>query len=256
MSISTQLTQLARNVGNLTADTNAIFEALRAKGVDVPPGATLGDVAEMIDTIETPITSVEIGGRSYPVVQIGNQLWMAENLDYKWSGLNIGINPNVQSAVYYNNDEATYGINGYKCGLLYNSNATDYLESNKSTLLPSGWRVPSLTDFTTLKNYINDASNDGYKLSRSGLDWAPNWDGSDDFGFSMMPAGQCGWDGATSSWTFISISLQGCLKILEHNYVVNRYNGLGVNNQLRLSLISNEINYQASYSLRLIRDLT
>jgi hypothetical protein len=52
MPISTELTRLARNVGDLTADTNAIFEALRAKGVDVPADAQLSDVADMIETIE------------------------------------------------------------------------------------------------------------------------------------------------------------------------------------------------------------
>lgn len=54
MPISTQLTQLARNVGALTADTNAIFEALRAKGVNVPANAQLSDVADMIESIVTP----------------------------------------------------------------------------------------------------------------------------------------------------------------------------------------------------------
>lgn len=34
MPLSTQLTRLAQNVGALTAVTNAIFEALRAKGVN------------------------------------------------------------------------------------------------------------------------------------------------------------------------------------------------------------------------------
>jgi len=32
MSLQSQLTRLAQNVGALTADTNAIFEALRAEG--------------------------------------------------------------------------------------------------------------------------------------------------------------------------------------------------------------------------------
>lgn len=198
--------------------------------------------------------SVVIGGRAYRTVTIGNQIWLAENLDYKWDVLNIGINPSVQSAVYYNNDEATYGINGYNCGLLYNSHAADYLEANKSTLLPSGWRVPSLEDFITLKDYINDSSNDGYKLSSNGLSWAPNWNGSDDFGFSMIPSGQNSWDLGVNIWKFSAIGQQACFKVLEHNYVVNRLNNSGINNQLRLSIINSQTNYQANYSIRLVKD--
>lgn len=49
MSISTQLTYLARNVGNLTVNTNAIFEALRANGVAVPTDKQLGDVVDIIE---------------------------------------------------------------------------------------------------------------------------------------------------------------------------------------------------------------
>lgn len=51
MSLQSQLIRLARNVGALNADTNAIFEALRAKGVDVPANAQLSDVADLIDSI-------------------------------------------------------------------------------------------------------------------------------------------------------------------------------------------------------------
>ena len=55
MSISTELTRMAGNAGALAADTNAIFEALRAKGVDVPADAQLSDVVDMIGEIVPPL---------------------------------------------------------------------------------------------------------------------------------------------------------------------------------------------------------
>lgn len=86
MSLQSQLTRMAQNVGALTADTNAIFEALRAKGVPVPANAQLSDVADMIESIVDPHQNeVEIGGRWYPYVQLGNQEWLAENLDLETS---------------------------------------------------------------------------------------------------------------------------------------------------------------------------
>ena len=60
MSLQSELTRFARNVGALTADTNAIFEALRSKGVVVPADAELGDVADLIDTIETKMDKFEL----------------------------------------------------------------------------------------------------------------------------------------------------------------------------------------------------
>ena len=130
----------------------------------------------------------------------------------------------------------------------------DYLETNKSTMLPSGWRVPALSDITILKNYINDSSNDGYELSRGGLAWSPSWDGSDEYGFGMIPSGQIAWNQGINDWLFNSINVQAAFHVIEHNYVINRYNGDGVNNQLRASTISTEQNYQAGYSLRLVKN--
>ena len=192
MPITSELTRMAQNVGALNADTNAIFEALRSKGVLVPQDATLDDVVEMIGEIELNIpTSVEIGGRSYPVVQIGDQLWTTENLDWKLDGITIGAsgNPTTPSAWYYNNDEATYGVNGNKYGLLYNWYSIDII----TQALSNGWRVPTSDDFNSLGEYTGGLLNAGTKLkSTSGWEPLPNFpnpNGTDDYGFSGLPSG-------------------------------------------------------------------
>ena len=100
--------------------------------------------------------AVEIGGRMYPTVTIGNQLWMAENLDYKFDGCAIGPSgtPSTPAAWYYNNDEATYGANGNKYGLLYNWYAVDYLNQHLSELgIPTGWHVATENEFQTMINH-------------------------------------------------------------------------------------------------------
>lgn len=99
------------------------------------------------------IDGVVIGGRMYPTVTIGNQVWLAENLDYKFDGCDIGAAgiPSTPAAWYYDNDEATYGVNGNRYGLLYNQYAVDYLNQHLSELgIPSGWHVPSSTEWQTL----------------------------------------------------------------------------------------------------------
>jgi uncharacterized protein (TIGR02145 family) len=184
MSISTELTRMAGNVGALAADTNAIFEALRAKGVTVPSGATLDDVVEMIESIEVPISSVEIGGRSYPVVRIGNQLWMTENLDWKANGITIGASSSSTTdpnAMYYNQREDLYGINGNKYGLLYNTPAVSAI----SNLIPSGWRIPSIQDINNLTTYLGT---DYIIKLRTTTGWS-NTNGNNESGFSMNPSG-------------------------------------------------------------------
>lgn len=141
--------------------------------------------------------SVKIGGRRYPVVQIGNQLWMAENLDYKFdvNGSQIPIgqsgSPTTPAAWYYNNDEASYGIDGtYKCGLLYNWYAVKYLDDNKDTLLPNGWHVPTSTEFDTLATTVGGVSVAGTKLKASDVSWASSWGGTDNYGFAALPTGR------------------------------------------------------------------
>ena len=185
MPISTELTRMAQNVGALNVDTNAIFEALRAKGVDVPPGATLGDVAEMIREIVVNLPTVTIGGREYPYVQIGNQLWLAENLDWKAPDITIGASDTSiyqRRANYYLDDEASYGINGTRYGLLYNWPAAMLINS----LLTDGWRVPSNEDKGILSTFLGTGA--GTKL-KSTSGWDNSGNGTNDYGFNGIPSG-------------------------------------------------------------------
>ncbi len=139
-----------------------------------------------------PSNEVEIGGRRYKTVKIGSQIWMAENLDYKFAGCGIGGSTGPQStphAWYYDNDEATYGVSGYKCGLLYNIAAVNYIEENKSFLLPDGWHIPSEAECNTLINNVGGSAIGSPKLRSVSAPYAPSWNGTDDYGFSSSPTG-------------------------------------------------------------------
>lgn len=139
-------------------------------------------------TIYTPSIDC-IGGRTYRTTTIGNQIWLAENLDFKIPGCMIGYSKahlqDVPQANYYNNDEATYGVNGNKRGLLYNWAAVDILVQNKDILIP-GWRVPSADDFLALQNTVGTYFNAGQALKA-----VSGWEGNttDPYGFSAVPSG-------------------------------------------------------------------
>ena len=246
MSISTELIRMAQNVGALNADTNAIFEALRAKGVDVPANAQLSDVADMIESIVPPHQNeVEIGGRWYPYVQIGNQLWMTENLDWKFSGCIIGASGTSSSesrANYYNNDESIYGVNGNKYGLLYNHIATEYLETNKSTLFPSGWRIPTLSDCNTLISNSGGVSSAGRGL-KSTHDWG-SYSGDNSYGFTAIPSGYYG-------GTFSSVGSFASFWNMEE-YYAGHFGRMEFGIGDAVGLYASSSNYQ--YSLRLVKD--
>ena len=138
--------------------------------------------------------SADIGGRTYRTVNIGGVTWLAENLDFKFSGCNIGGGgtPSTPNAWYYDNDEATYGIDGVrKCGLLYNWYACKLLNDNRATLIP-GWHVPTNDECTALANAVGGTSRAGTKLKAANVSWATSWGGTDDYGFGVLPAGYYG----------------------------------------------------------------
>lgn len=144
--------------------------------------------------IDSMALFVTIGGRKYPIRKIGGLWWIQENLDYIFDGCTTGSKTENQQpkAFYFDDDEAKYGIDGdRKCGAMYNWYAVKYLEDNKASLLPSGWRVANNADWQNLMNvYNNDATS--LKIKDDTLDggtWPTGWNGTDNTHFAIVPGG-------------------------------------------------------------------
>jgi len=103
-------------------------------------------------------------------VKIGNQTWMAENL-----------NCNVNGSKCYKNDPSYCA----EYGRLY-----DWETAKK--VCPSGWHLPSESDWDELINYVesdNGCSSCAGKYLKSKSGWSSVGNGTDDYEFSALPGG-------------------------------------------------------------------
>lgn len=192
---------------------------------------------------------VEIGGKKYPVAIIGVQKWIIYNLDFIFDGLIIGgvSNSTSPKANYYDDDENLYGWNGRKCGLLYNWYALKYLEEHKTELL-NGYRVPTLTDYQKLYNFLGGNNDAIKKIKEKNIEWALSWSGNNLSKFSALPGGYCG----GSSPKFGSIGVYANYSSLTDVYNSNYDFYFGENNVANFSLGDK----MARYSLRLLQDIS
>jgi uncharacterized protein (TIGR02145 family) len=159
---------------------------------------------ERIEMLEGSIVK-DVDGNVYSTTEIGNQIWMAENLKtthYK-DGTAITLVSNngdwfklsTPGYCWYNNDEATYK-NSY--GALYNG----YVVTTEK-LCPTGWHVPTDAEWTTLTTYLGGESVAGGKLKETGLiHWrSPNTGATNEIDFTALPGG--GRSGSTGSFDYI-----------------------------------------------------
>lgn len=194
-------------------------------------------------TFYTPASN-NIGGRVYNTVIIGGKEWMAENLDFKFTGCAIGQGSSSSEprANYYQNNESTYGVNGNKYGLLYNWIAVKYLEDHKSELIP-GWHVPTTTEWNALATAVGGSDVAGTKL-KSTTGWiSGNGDGS--YGFAAFPAGYNG------SGSFYSLGSNAYFWTATELNSSNAY-CLLFNTGANMNSYNNDKYYQ--YSVRLVKD--
>lgn len=129
----------------------------------------------------------------FKIVKIGNQEWMAENLDISHYRNGDPI-PEVQDTdewdeltsgawCYYKNDKAL----GETYGKLYNW----YAIIDPRGLAPEGWRVATLDDWELLVAFAGGDKMAGGLLKSTGLWKMPNQAASDAYGFSALPGGLC-----------------------------------------------------------------
>lgn len=145
--------------------------------------------------VSNPGAGVTFDGYTYPSIVLGNgQEWMAENLrttvyangdpipnvtdNNDWSDLTTG------AWSYYNHDVQYQE----PAGKLYNY----YTAIDARNVCPSGWHVPSDSEWTALVDYLGGESVAGGKVKVTGTDdWlTPNTDATNEIGFSAVGSGR------------------------------------------------------------------
>jgi uncharacterized protein (TIGR02145 family)/uncharacterized repeat protein (TIGR02543 family) len=169
----------------------------------------------------------DIDGNVYPVIVIGSQEWMGENLRTTRYRNGESLHSNLSHTFRQESEEGIWLWYDYNqshelpYGKLYNW----YAVSDPRGLCPAGWRVPTDYDWQQLADFIDpDAKGNtnriGNKLksrrqvnSPLGSPWDtqqhPRWNshrsrfGTDNFGFAALPAG-----GATMGEAFVHMGQQ------------------------------------------------
>jgi len=137
--------------------------------------------------------SLQSASTPYAMVQVGEQVWMTENLqvikyrdnteithltsDEDWS--------NAATGGYCTYDNSDANIDTY--GRLYNW----YAVVNNRNLAPEGWHLPSDSEWQVLVDYLGGAGLGGGKLKEEGIGhWAsPNTGATNQAKFNALPSG-------------------------------------------------------------------
>lgn len=141
----------------------------------------------------------DIDGNSYSTVQIGNQIWMSDNLksmkfangDDIPSGTGVGdISNENEPRYWFANDDNLSKVPLY--GLLY----TWYAATDNRNVCPVGWHVPSSSEWLELIDYLEGYLMASGKMretgtiqSGKGLWSEPNTDATNSSGFTAVPGG-------------------------------------------------------------------
>lgn len=150
-----------------------------------------------VTTIDSTIADAD--GNHYRLVQIGSQVWMAENLKtikyndgtsitqvtdgVAWAGLT------TPGYCWYSNDPATYKTT---YGALYN-----WFAVNTGKLAPVGWHVPTDAEFTVLTDFLGGEGVAGGTMKEAGTaHWPSPNTATNSSGFTALPAGYRSSDGS------------------------------------------------------------
>jgi len=180
-------------------------------------------------------------GKVYRTVQIGNQIWMAENLNFDCPGSRC-----------YGNDPKK----AEKYGRLYT-----WDDANK--VCPPGWHLPKWEEWIMLFDFVGNGSsyaeehgrrpgkaggNFAYKI-KANNGWNEGGNGTDEYGFSALPGGLCengsfGRFGEWGCWWSASKS-ESFARKAKRLYISHKYPGV----------YTTEFNTSNLYSVRCVKDL-
>ena len=190
----------------------------------------------------------DLDGKAYKGVQVGIQVWTAENLNVSKYRNGDEI-PQVQDAAewaalttgawcYYENKDE----NGTIYGKLYNWFAVN----DPRGLAPEGFHIPSDEEWTTLTDYLGGKRIAGSQLMETGIThWESNPFATNSSGFTGLPGGYRNYDGS-----FNRIGCQG------NFWCKSEYNNRSLGNSIRRRIHREEgcPNLTIGFSIRCLKD--
>jgi len=150
----------------------------------------------MVGSCPDPV--MDIDGNVYATEQIGSQCWTSENLKVERYRNGDNIPTGLSDSAWSSTTNGAFAVfdnvaaNKATYGLLYNWRTT----ADPRGLCPTGWHVPTDTEWTQLTDYLGGESVAGGKMKTTGtlsagtgLWLSPNWAATNISGFSGLPSG-------------------------------------------------------------------
>lgn len=166
-------------------------------------------------------------GKSYKIVTIGNQTWMAENFAYL---------PSVDLVTHDSYTDACYYVYDYLGGNVEEAKETDNYKSfgvlyNKAAALeacPDGWHLPTDAEWKELEIALGMPADEADKENfstrgniaekfKSATGWYLKMNGTNESGFNVLPAGKRNIDGEFSEKEFRALFWTATQGNLENN---------------------------------------
>lgn len=131
-------------------------------------------------------------GKRYKTVKIGDQVWMAENLNFETKGSRC-FNDKVANCNKYGrlytwaaamDSAAEYSEDGFGCGMGTQCDASFPAQG----ICPDGWHLPSKEEYEKMVAFVGGKKSASKKL-RSKKGWGKGVEGTDNYGFSIVASG-------------------------------------------------------------------
>ena len=189
------------------SSSSSVDSTNRSSSSAVPLGCKI----DTEDNCEYGSLTDDRDGQTYKTVKIGEQWWMAENLNYAYTDVPFKYSDNTSDSTSwcYDNDAAncakygrlytwaaamdsvgTWSTNGMGCGYNIKCSPTNPVRG----ICPEGWHLPDITEWNALFNVVGGRATAGIML-KSTEGWIGNVSGSDAYSFSALPAGDRDDDG-------------------------------------------------------------
>ena len=168
--------------------------------------SALADAKASLISLEVVYDSItdERDGKVYKTVKIGEQTWMAENLNYddsvatpslngrSWCYDNESENCDVRGRLYTwpaAIDSVTLANDADNPRICGTTKKECYLYGTVRGICPSGWHLPNRKEWKTLYTFAGGYTAAGWFL-KSSTGWGDKGNGSDAYGFSAFPVGR------------------------------------------------------------------